>query len=152
MTSKVLGVEGMKIMSYIYGLFDNDDDVRKAINALERLGKGNEVVEVITQPETTDESSVDGANNRATLVDTPLVPVAGVIPAATTTSGGMLAGAVLGSRHFEGLGDTGDYFSRAVDKGAQIVVVDTADTEVVAGLFRDANAQRVYDKRAGRDV
>ena len=144
-------------MSYIYGLFDNDDDVRRAINGLERLGKGSEVVEVITQPEATNESSVEGANDGTTLADTPLIPVAGGIPAATTASGGMLGGGVLSgatvsSRQFDSLGEMGDYFSRALDKGAQIVVVDTSDTEVVAGIFRDANAQRVYDKRAGREV
>jgi hypothetical protein len=139
-------------MSYVYGLFDNDDDVRKAINGLERVGRGGEVVEVITQPETTTPSSVEGASSEAPQVDTPLVPVASVIPAATTTSGGMLAGALIPPRHLAGLGELSDYFSRAVEKGAQLVVVDTSDPDVVASLFRDANAQRIYDKRAGRDV
>jgi hypothetical protein len=135
-------------MSYVYGLFDNDDDVRNAINGLERLGKGDEIVEVITQPEATGTSSVEGAN----APDTPLIPVASVIPAATTAPGGMMSGATVQSRHLGGLGDMSDYFSRAIEKGGQIVVVDTSDTDVVASLFRDANAQRVYDKRAGRDV
>jgi UV DNA damage endonuclease len=138
-------------MSYIYGLFDNDDDVRKALNGLEHLGKGDEVVEVITQPETS-ETSVEGANDRTTLVDTPLVPVAGGIPAATTAPGGMMGGVILSSKHLEGLGEMSDYFSRAVERGAQVVVVDTSDADVVASLFRDANAQRIYDKRAGREV
>lgn len=137
-------------MSYIYGLFDNDDDVRKAINGLERLGKGDQIVEVITQPEGTGTSSVEGAN--APLTDTPLIPVAAGIPAATTALGGMMVGATRQSRHLEGLGELSDYFSRAIEKGGQIIVVDTSDTDVVASLFRDANAQRVYDKKAGRDA
>jgi hypothetical protein len=137
-------------MSYVYGLFDNDEDVRKAINGLERLGKGDEVVEVITGSEGTRPSSVEGAT--APLVATPLVPVAGVIPAATTTPEGMKAEPESRLGRFDDLGEVGDYFSRALEKGGQLVIVDTSDADVVASLFRDANAQRVYDKRAGRDV
>jgi hypothetical protein len=136
-------------MSYVYGLFDNDDDVRTAINGLERMGKGTDIVEVITQSQ--EQSSVEGGD--APLVDTPLVPVAGIIPAANTSSGGMMPAAVTpGLRHLEGLGEMSDYFSRAVEKGGQLVVVDTSDAESVARLFKNANAQRVYDKKAGRDV
>jgi hypothetical protein len=134
-------------MSYMYGLFDNDDDVRTALNALERLGKGKEVVEVIIQPEETPV----GSRGDGPLIDTPLIPVADVIPAATTAPEGMIDVSTRSSR-LDGLGEIGDYFWRAVGKGAQIVVVDTSDAEVVASLFKEANAQRVYDKRAGRDV
>ncbi len=134
-------------MSYVYGLFDNEEDVRQALNGLERLGKAAEIVEIITQPEETAEvSRGDGP-----LLDTPLVPVADVIPAATTSVNGM-TDVSSRSHSLEGLGEVGDYFSRVLGQGGQIVVVDTSDADVVAGLFKDANAQRVYDKRAGRDV
>lgn len=131
-------------MSYVYGLFDNDDDVRRALSGLERLGLANDVVEVITQPQ-------GEATRDEPLADTPLVPVAGVIPAATTSARGMADNAAA-SRALEGLGEVGDYFSQALQKGGQVVVVDTSESDRVGQLFREANAQRVYDKRAGRDV
>jgi hypothetical protein len=131
------------VMSYIYGLFDKEEDVKQAVNDLERLGRSNEIVEVITQSGTTSERRTDGP-----LINTPLVPVAGVIPAATTIPEGMATQ----SRHWEGLGDVGNYFSSVLERGGQIIVVDTSDAEMVGHIFREANAQRVYDKRAGRDV
>jgi UV DNA damage endonuclease len=139
-------------MSYVYGLFDNDEDVRKAINGLERLGKGDEVVEVITGAGDEAGRSDGTRAETAPLIATPLAPVAGVIPAATTAPEGMMAEPGVRSRHFDGLGEVGDYFSLALEKGGQVVIVDTSNTDVVAGLFKEANAQRVYDKRAGRDV
>jgi UV DNA damage endonuclease len=140
-------------MSYVYGLFDNDADVRRAINALERLGRGDEVVQVLTGTQSTESGSVEGSQGTgAPLIATPLVPVAGVIPAATTSPGGVRTDATATRHFFEGLGEVGDYFSKALEKGAQMIIVDTSEADVVASLFKEANAQRVYDKRAGRDV
>jgi hypothetical protein len=133
-------------MSYMYGLFDNEQDVRQALDGLERLGIAEDVVEVITQPADTGTA----ATGEAPVVNTPLIPVAGVSPAATTTAWSMSEN--VSSRYLDGLGEAGDYFQSALQKGGQIIVVDTPETERVGSLFREANAQKIYDKRLGRDV
>ncbi len=150
-------------MATVAAIFDDSVALGKAISALQNAGLGDDIVDVDenrdadTAPEQTDTS---GDGNDVMDDDTGVgvvAPLGGAVGGATGGGSGMqgttpLMGGLFGgdegvSGPLSDLGDEGEPFRLAAERGGKLVVLKTDDVETAITTLQRAGAQQVYDPR-----
>lgn len=117
-------------MATVIGVFDGED-ITSASNALEKMGMGDDVVEVI--------------DHSAPATDTG----AAVAPVLSTSGQG--GGAVVSTSDLpKGLANAElspeekDFFAQSLDDGARMIILDTDNVARAKGVLQEHGASRVF--------
>ena len=117
-------------MSTVVGLFDDPQHMQQALDALNKANLGDDIKEVI-------ESSEELSNDAA------VAPTA--IGVGSTYGQGV---AVPTFVSYSDMGEEGEFFKTAVEKGGRLVILDTDDNEQAVSIFKRFHASKVYDSGA----
>lgn len=145
-------------MATVAAIFDDSVALEKAISALQSAGLGDDIVDVEenrdadTAPEQTE---MPDDTNDDVGVASPLAGAGGTIGGGGTGTQGTtpLMGGLFGgnddgvSGPLSDLGDEGEPFRLAAERGGKLVVLRTDDVETAITTLQRAGAQQVYDPR-----
>ena len=115
-------------MATVIGVFDSELDLTKASDAIDKLGIGDDVVEVIDHT----------------------APATGGVVAAPVLSAGQFGAVVSISDLPKGLANAGlapeekDFFARSLDDGARMIILDTNDVAKAKGVLQEHAASRIF--------
>jgi hypothetical protein len=120
-------------MALIIGLFDDSKSLQKGLEALQNADLSDDIVEVVEDSEA---------------ISTDTGPVA-VAPSGTggTAPMGSVAAAPFGMKasYLDRLGESKDFFIRAIKQGGCAVVLESRDEEKIESILQRAGAQQVYN-------
>lgn len=122
-------------MPNVLALFDDAKQVERAQAALEDAGAADDVVRVFLAPEPTTELDESASARDA---EANVVSQQGEVAAVGAPTGSAA------DLDLDALGEVGQYFWRAHQEGAHLMVLDVADPQDAAQRLDDAGAQRVH--------
>lgn len=123
-------------MALIVGLFDDSQSLQKGLEALQKAELSDDIVEVIEDSEAISPKAGESG------------PVA-VAPSGTggTAPMGTIAAAPFGMKasYLDRLGESKDFFIRAIKQGGCAVVLESRNEEKIESILQRAGAQQVYN-------
>ena len=122
-------------MPNMLALFDDAKSLEEAEAALEGIQAGDDVVRVFRAGEP---AAARSATPRTREADAHVVSQQGELAATGAPTG---SAADLG---IDAFGEAGEYFWRAHEEGAHLMVLDVAEPERAERALREAGAQRVH--------
>ena len=120
-------------MATVIGVFDNESDITKASDAIDKSGMGDDVVEVI--------------DHGAPTSDTDSVAGVATAPAGSSSQGGAVVSA---GDLPKGLADADlsseekHFFAQSLDNGARMIILDTDDVAKAKSVLQEHGASRVF--------
>ena len=131
-------------MATVVGLYDDLDELYKAIDALEKEGFGDDITEVFDGSKGGDTDQEVG--NEGLLGGGQLIGAGGF----ANQAGGNHSMAVdlQGTlSRLDNLGEEGEFFRNSAQRDGKLVILDTDDAGRAVDILEETGAERVHDPR-----
>lgn len=145
-------------MATVAAIFDDSDALKKAVNALQSAGLGDDITEVAENTHSDTAPEASRSADDAETAEAGAIPIAGAGLAGGGAVGGRGAAPLGGLSIFGGdndptdgqldkLGGDAEPFRQALEHGGKVLMLETSDVNTAVSTLQSAGAQRVYDPR-----